>query len=271
MELDRRGFVAACAALAAAGTGCIDDGNGDGNGEPAELPDYTRWMPEPREGGVESFGFFFVAPSAVPDAARPAEEDAVMVGLDEFDEFDGYAEVQDEGGAARIHDYADEEKFETEVDERVDREDESEEVGEYDLYEVNGGYVAVNDEDRTVIGAAEREKVEGVVETVEGDAETYAALNDALGEVVRRAGDGHSVEIGPEGFSGEATVGARVKTGHDDGTVDMVAAEIYEDEDAVDADGFENALESQGEFVEEVEVDGRVAVARGSSGVGIVV
>jgi len=270
MELDRRGFVAACAAVAATGTGCIDNG---GNGEEgtAELPEYTRWTPEPREGGIESFGFFFVSPSAVPEAARPGENDAVMVGLDEFDEFDGYAEVQDAGGAARIHDYAVEEKFEAEVDDRVDRDAESDEVGPYDLYEVDGGYAAVNEEDYVVVGAAERETVEAVVETEQGDAETYPAVNDTLGEVVRRAGDGHSVEIGPEGFSGEATVGARVKTGRDDGSIGMVAAEIYENEDAVDADALEAALEAQGEFVEDVEVDGRVVVATGSSGVGIVV
>lgn len=300
MKVGRRSFFTACAALAAGTgvTGCLD-GNGDGDGEdgngtddngdsdgtsdgtngdgipePSES-DYATWMFDPETAGrdIEEHNISYREPSAIPQEARDGT-------VERFDAYDRFVSVGPIDNGAFIFDFASESVFAGEMEGwgLVDAEP-VEEPGNYAVYDVeeNGTTFAVDFEEMLVIASGHDGVTRAIVDTRLGNAEPYTETNEDVGLAIESLGEGHLVEAGDGGFSEEATAGGSVRTGNEDGTVDVRAAEVFPDEDSVDTEAFEEALlqvfeeslEDDTLEVDEVQQDGRVAVATGTSESGI--
>lgn len=298
MNVRRRAFVTACAALAtgAGTTGCLggngngEDGNGnddgtsddtnDGGGipEPTDA-DYATWMFDPETAGqeIEAHRINYREPASVPTSAR-AGEDA------RFESFDRFVLVGGSLGAS-VSDFAAEGPFLQMLDRRnlTDAEP-SEERGGYEVYDVSDldeeqeeGAFAVDSDEMMVIGSGYDGVVRTIIDTRVGDAEPYTETNEDMGLLIDTLGGGHVVEAGDGGFSEDAIAAGSMRTGNEDGTVEVRAAEVFPDEETVDTEAFEQALLSTFEEnlsddtleVEKVQQNGRVAVAVGTSNKGI--
>ena len=104
----------------------------------------------------------------------------------------------------------------------------------------------------------------------------YLSASDYV-EVLENLGGGHVIEAGDGGFSEDATTAGSVRTGNEDGTVDVRAVEVFPDEATVDIEAFEESVLEAFEQslsddtleVDDAQKDGRVAVAVGTSRKGI--
>ena len=288
MTVNRREFVTALAAVAAgAGTaGCLNgDGNGDddgvngddngengtngnGNGipEPTEA-DYASWMFDPETAGrdIDIHSIAYREPASVPEPARDDRE-----GL--FDAFDAFISVGG-GDGAFVFDYAVESVFDDELEQwGVMDAEPAEERGGYAIYDLSETY-AVDFDDMVVVGSGHDGVVRAVVDSRTGEAAPYTEKNEDMGLLLDSLGGGHVVEGGAVGFTDDGTAAGTLRNGNDDGTVDVRAAEVFPDEEAVDTEAFEEALidifadslDDDTLEIDAVEQDGRVAVATGTS------
>ncbi|MDZ7688310.1 MAG: hypothetical protein U5J64_06230 [Halobacteriales archaeon] len=302
MNVGRRAFVTSCAALAvgAGTTGCLDgnggdgtgdgtdgengtgdDGNEDGTGdgtngdgipEPTEA-DYATWLfdPETVSREIETHGISYKEPASVPMSARAGN-------VDTFDAYDSFISV---GNSATVFDFASEEVFAGEMDGWGLTEAEPvEERGNYAVYnmvEENNIIFGVDFEEMLVIGSGYDGVTRAIIHTRIGDAEPYTQTNDDMGLLIETLGGGHVAEGQDEGFSENATAAGIVKNGNEDGTVDVRAVEVFPDEQTVDTvafeegvlNVFENRYDDDTLEIDEVQQDGRVAVAVGTSDGGI--
>ena len=288
MNVGRRRFVTSCAVLAvgAGATGCLDgnggddgneDGTGDGTDEGGGIPepteaDYATWMFDPETAGqdIEEHRINYRESASVPRPAR-AGEDAL------FDSYDRFVLVGGTQGAS-IPDFVSEEAFGQMLDNRgVTDAEPTEERGAYEVYDVDGGTFGVDRDELVVIGSGHDGVVRTIIDTRLGDAEPYTETNEDMGLLLENLGGGHVVEAGDGGFSEDATTAGSVRTGNEDGTVDVRAVEVFPDEATVDIEAFEESVLEAFEQslsddtleVDDAQKDGRVAVAVGTSRKGI--
>jgi hypothetical protein len=278
----RKGAVALGAATVAGSAGCADSvgdgGGGDGGGGGAG---YTRWLPEP---GIVEFGDHYGFNAT--DYSALAEDE------DEFSDSANLSSVESRWRPLNIG-YEDvtmllgfgstqvvEAEFERAdaVDALTGSEFQIEEDGEYEGFQILRimGATAFGVGDDAVVTGVDRDTVETVIDTNNGDETRYVDESEAFGELTDRLGAGDVVagsttapvsaaESDPTNGRFESQVGRGRQITVDGGTADARWVVVFEAESDVDVDSVDQWVEaSQNQFGSwsdiAVDANGRSAV-----------